>query len=146
MTLPLWSHCSDWLGYRFGPGSYRNSSEAPKSCPHFPTPGLFCDRGAAVCLVVLWTLWPTTTLGFFFFRSLFFFLSLSLAWGDRKPQRPQSLLLLFYISLLVTGLTSPQGTRGTLKGEKRVGGIKRGNRFKGKKRLKRDGKQNYIQR
>lgn len=41
---------------------------------------------------------------------------------------------------MVTGLTSPQGTRGTEKGEKRVGGIKRGNRFKEKKRLKRDGK------
>lgn len=92
MTFQLWSHCSD-LGYRFGPGSNQNSTESPKSYPHFPTPGLFCDREAAVCLVVLWTLWPTTTLGFFFCRSLF--LSLSLAGGDRKPQRPQSLLLLF---------------------------------------------------
>lgn len=77
----------------------------------------FCDREAAVacvCLIVLWTLG--------------FFLILSLARGDRKPHRPQSLLLLFYISLLVTGLTSPRGTRGTERGwrEKKRGSGKKG--------------------
>lgn len=88
MTFQLWSHCSDWLGCRFGPASYRNSTEAPKSCPHFPTPGLFCDREAAVCLVALWTLWPTTTLGFSFFRSLFFQVSLQLgATGSHRDRR-----------------------------------------------------------
>lgn len=44
------------------------------------------------------------------------FISVSLAWGDRKPERPKALLLLFHISLLVTGLTSPPGTRGTERG------------------------------
>lgn len=77
------------------------------------------------CPLPLWTLWPTAPLGSF--------ISVSLAWGDRKPERPQSLLLLFHISLLVTGLTSPQGTRGTERGwdeKKGRRGKKRGNWLK----------------
>ena len=55
------------------------------------------------------------------------------AWGDRKPERPKTLLLLFHISLLVTGLTSPQGNRGIEKERVRKR-ARKGERERGKEK------------
>lgn len=101
----------------------------------------FVSREAAVgcaCPRALWTLWPTAPLSSF--------ISVSLAWGDRKPERPKSLLLLFHISLLVTGLTSPQGTRGTERGwDEKKGEGKRGVSGKKKKKAPRGEKKTDVQ-
>lgn len=54
-----------------------------------------------------------------FFKSLF-------SWGRQEATETTESFVTFYISLLVTGLTSPQGTRGTEKGEKKSGWNKKG--------------------